>query len=117
MMVLLLKKKFPDVIKNVIDFKYVFSRSELENKIIKFTEVFGQQAIAYTQLSERVIIYTSQIFTDKLKSMERGHIVADHETGRVGIITSEKPFFCSCFLCLRVDFANSSEVYDCAYFM
>lgn len=117
MMMLHLKKKFPDVCKQVFDFEYAFSRAELENKVLQFTELFGQQAIAYTQLSKRVIIYTSQIFTDKLNSMKKGHIVADHETGRVGVITSDKPFFCSCTLCFRVDFADSSEVYDCTYFM
>ena len=58
-----------------------------------------------------------QIFTDKLKSMKKGDIVADHCTGRVGVITSDKPFFCCCSLCIRVDFADSSGVYDCAYFM
>ena len=112
-----LKKQFPDVCKQVIDFKYVFSRREVENKIIKFTEVFGQKAIVYVQRGKRVVVYTSQIFTDKLKTMKKGDIVTDISTGRVGVITSEEPFFCGCSLCIRVDFTDSSEVYDCSYFM
>ena len=112
-----LKKQFPDVCKHVIDFRCVFSRREVENKIIKFTEALGQKAIVYAQLGKRVEFYTSQIFTDKLNTMKKGDIVADISSGRVGVISSDEPFFCGCSLCLRVDFADSSDVYDCAYFM
>ena len=117
MTILHLEKQFPDVCKHVIDFRCVFSRSEVENKIVKFTEALGQKAIVYVQLGKRVVFYTSQIFTDKLKTMKNGDIVADISSGRVGVISSEEPFFCGCTLCLRVDFADSSDVYDCAYFM
>lgn len=112
-----LKKKFPDVCKQVFDFDCVFSRRKIEDKVIQFSETFGQQALVYVQSGKRVVIYTSQIFTEKLKSMKKGDPVLDSNTGRVGIITSEKPFFCCCTLCFRVDFADSSEVFDCAYFM
>ena len=117
MVIMHLKKQFPDVCKHVIDFRCVLSRREVENKIVKFTEALGQKAIVYTRMGKRLVIYTSQIFTDKLKAMEKGDIVADHSSGRVGVITSEKPFFCGCTLCFRVDFADSSDVYECAYFM
>ena len=117
MAMLHLKKQFPDVCKHVIDFKYVFSRSEVENKIVKFTEALGQKAMVYAQSGKRVVFYTSQIFTDKLKTMKKGDIVADIGSGRVGVISSDEPFFCGCSLCLRVDFADSSDVYECAYFM
>lgn len=112
-----LKKKFPDVCKHVFDFEYVFSRREIEDKVIQFSDMFGQQTMVYVQLGKRLVVYTSQIFTDKLKSMKKGDIVADHSSGRIGVITSDKPFFCCCSLCIRVDFADSSDVYDCAYFM
>lgn len=49
MVMLHLKKQFPDVCKHVIDFKYVLSRSEVENKIVKFTEALGQKAMVYAQ--------------------------------------------------------------------
>ncbi len=117
MMMLHLKPKFPDVCKQVLHFDCVYSRREIEDKVIQFSEKFGQKAIAYTQSGKRVVIYTSKIFTEKLEVMKKGDTVVDHDTCRVGIITSETPFFCSCFLCFRVDFANSSEVYDCAHFM
>ena len=113
----LLKKKFPDVCKQVFDFDCVFSRRVIEDKVIQFSETFGQQTLAYVQSGKRVTIYTSRIFTDKLKAMQKGDTVLDSNTGRVGVIASEKPFFCCCTLCLRVDFADSSEVFDCAYFM
>lgn len=113
----LFQKKFPDVCKQVLEFECVFSRREVEDKVSQFAELFSQQAIAYTQFGKKVSVYTSKIFTDKLNTMKKGDTVADHRTGRVGVITSEKPFFCSCTLCVRVDFADSSEVYDCAYFM
>lgn len=112
-----LKKKFPDVCKQVFDLEYVFSRREIEDKVLQFSEIFGQQVIAYTQSGKRVCIYTSQIFTDKLKSMKKGDAVVDSTIGRVGVIVSDKPFFCSCTLCIRVDFGDTSDVYDCAYFM
>ena len=112
-----LKKKFPDVCKQVFDFDCVFSKREIEDKVIQFSETFGQQALVYVQSGKRVVIYTSQIFTDKLKAMQKGDTVLDSNTGRVGVIASEKPFFCSCNLCFRVEFADSSEVFDCAYFM
>ena len=112
-----LKKKFPDVCKHVFDFDCVFSRKVIEDKVIQFSETFGQQALAYVRSGKRVTIYTSQIFTDKLKAMQKGDTVLDSNTGRVGVIASEKPFFCSCTLCFRVDFADSIEVFDCAYFM
>ena len=117
MVVMHLRKQFPDVCKQVFDFDCVFSRREIEDKVIQFSDMFGQQAMVYVQLGKRLVIYTSQIFTDKLKSMKKGDIVADHCTGRVGVITSDKPFFCCCSLCIRVDFADSSDVYECAYFM
>ena len=112
-----LKKKFPDVCKQVFDFDCVFSRREIEDKVIQFSETFGQQALVYARSGKRVVIYTSQIFTDKLKAMRKGDTVLDSNTGRVGVIASDKPFFCSSTLCVRVDFADSSEVFDCAYFM
>lgn len=117
MVVMHLRKQFPDVCKQVFDFGCVFSRREIEDKVIQFSDMFGQQAMVYVQSGKRLVVYTSQIFTDKLKSMKKGDIVADHSSGRVGVITSEKPFFCCCSLCIRVDFADSSDVYDCAYFM
>ena len=112
-----LKKKFPDVCKHVFDFDCVFSRRKIEDKVIQFSETFGQQALVYVRSGKRVEIYTSQIFTDKLKAMRKGDTVLDSNTGRVGVIASDKPFFCSCTLCVRVDFADSSEVFDCVYFM
>lgn len=117
MVVMHLRKQFPDVCKQVFDFDCVFSRREIEDKVIQFSDMFGQQAMVYVQSGKRLVIYTSQIFTDKLKAMKKGDIVADHSSGRVGVITSEKPFFCGCTLCFRVDFADSSDVYECAYFM
>ena len=117
MVVMHLRKQFPDVCKQAFDFDRVFSRREIEDKVIQFSDMFGQQAMVYVQLGKRLVIYTSLIFTDKLKSMKKGDIVADHNTGRVGVITSDKPFFCGCSLCIRVDFADSSDVYECAYFM
>ena len=93
MVVMHLRKQFPDVCKQVFDFDCVFSRREIEDKVIQFSDMFGQQAMDYVQLGKRLEIYTSQIFTDKLKSMKKGDIVADHCTGRVGVITSDKPFF------------------------
>ena len=117
MVVMHLRKQFPDVCKQVFEFDCVFSRREIEDKVIQFSDMFGQQAMVYVQSGKRLVVYTSQIFTDKLKSMKKGDIVADHCTGRVGVITSDKPFFCGSTLCFRVDFADSSDVYECAYFM
>lgn len=113
----LFQKKFPDVCRQVLEFEYVLSKRDIEDKVSKFAEIFGQQAIAYTRRGGIVTVYTSQIFTDKLKTMKKGDIVADIGSGRVGVISSEEPFFCGCSLCLRVDFADSSDVFDCAYFM
>ena len=112
-----LKKQFPDVCKQVFDFDCVFSRREIEDKVIQFSDMFGQQAMVYVRSGKRLVVYTSQIFTDKLKAMQKGDTVLDSNTGRVGVITSDKPFFCCCSLSIRVDFADSSDVYDCAYFM
>ena len=117
MTILHLEKQFPDVCKQVLHFDYVYSRSEVEDKVIQFSELFGQKAMVYVQMGKKVVVYTSQIFTDKLKTMKKGDTVADHNTGRVGVISSDEPFFCGSSLCLRVDFADSSDVYDCAYFM
>ena len=117
MVILHIKKQFPDVCKQVLHFDYVYSRSEVEDKVIQFSELFGQKAMVYVQMGKKVVVYTSQIFTDKLKTMKKGDTVADHNTGRVGVISSDEPFFCGSSLCLRVDFADSSDVYDCAYFM
>lgn len=112
-----LKKKFPDVCKQVLYFEYVFSRREIEDKVIQFSDKFGQSVIAYTQSGKRLFLYTSQIFTDRLKAMNKGDTVVDSAIGRVGVIVSDKPFFCSCTLCIRVDFGDTSDVYDCSYFM
>ena len=117
MVILHIKKQFPDVCKQVLHFDYVYSRREVEDKVIQFSELFGQKAMVYVQQGKKVVVYTSQIFTEKLNKMKKGDIVADIGSGRVGVISSEEPFFCGCSLCLRVDFADSSDVYDCAYFM
>ena len=111
------EKEVSGCLEQVFDFDCVFSRRVVEDKVIQFSETFGQQALAYAKRGKRVVIYTSKIFTDKLEAMKKGDTVADHNTGRVGVITSEKPFFCGCTLCFRVDFADSSDVYECAYFM
>ena len=39
-----LKKQFPDVCKQVFDFDCVFSRREIEDKVLQFSEIFGQKA-------------------------------------------------------------------------
>ena len=117
MVILHIKKQFPDVCKQVLHFDYVYSRREVEDKVLQFSELFGQKAMVYVQQGKKVVVYTSQIFTEKLSKMKKGDTVADHCTGRVGIIASDKPFFCGCSLSIRVDFADGSAVYDCAYFM
>ena len=117
MVILHIKKQFPDVCKQVLHFDYVYSRREVEGKVLQFSELFGQKAMVYVQQGKKVVVYTSQIFTEKLKTMKKGDIVADHCTGRVGVISSDKPFFCCSSLSIRVDFADGSAVYDCAYFM
>ena len=117
MVILHIKKQFPDVCKQVLHFDYVYSRREVEDKVLQFSELFGQKAMVYVQQGKKVVVYTSQIFTEKLNTMKKGDIVADISSGRVGVISSDEPFFCGCSLCLRVDFADSSDVYDCAYFM
>ena len=45
MVVMHLRKQFPDVCKQVFDFDCVFSRREIEDKVIQFSDMFGQQAM------------------------------------------------------------------------
>ena len=113
-----LKKKFPDVCKQVFELFDVESRSEIEPRVLKFSEMYHHKVIAYEVHFGRIIYaFTSGIFTEKLASMKKGDTVVDSAIGRVGVIVSDKPFFCSCTLCIRVDFGDTSDVYDCAYFM
>ena len=112
-----LKKKFPDVCKQVLEMDKIYSRADTEKKVAQFSESFGQGVIAYEQIRKKINVYTSRIFMNKLESMKKGDPVLDSNAGKVGIISSDKPFFCGCSLCIRVDFGDTSDVYDCAYFM
>lgn len=113
-----LKKKFPDVCKQVFELFDVESRSEIEQRVLKFSETYHHKVIAYEVHFGRIIYaYTSGIFTEKLASMKKGDTVLDSNAGKVGIISSDKPFFCGCSLCIRVDFGDTNDVYECAYFM
>lgn len=112
-----LKKQFPDLCKQTLMMDKVYSRTEIENKVLGFSKVFAQKAIAYNQSGKKVCVYTSETFTNKLSAMKKGDKVLDKNTKEEGMVVSDEPFFCSCTLCIRVDFGNGSQVYDCAYFM
>ena len=108
-----LKSKFPDVCKQVLELDKVYSRADVEKKVLEFSSLFGQSVIGYEQSGKKVTIYTSQIFTEKLESMKQGDSVSFPKTGKVGVVSSKEPFFVSCTLCIRVD----GDAYDCGYFM
>lgn len=116
-MIKILKKKFPDVCKQVLVMDRIYSRSELEKKVLEFSKLFGSKPIAYMATGFKLKIYTSRIFTAKLELMKKGDSLFDRNTGKKGVITSDEPYFCGCNLCFRVDFEGSSDVYDCSYFM
>ena len=50
-----LKNLFPDVCKQVFDFDCVFSRREIEDKVIQFSDMFGQQAMVYVRSGKRLV--------------------------------------------------------------
>ena len=112
-----LKLKFPDICKQVLVMDKIYSKNEIEKKVIEFSKLFGVKPVRYEATGNKVEIYTSRKFTDKLEFMKKGDSLLDRNTGKIGVITSEEPFFCGCSLCFRVDFGESSDVYDCSYFM
>lgn len=113
----ILKKKFPDVHVQHLTLNQVYSRADVEKKVTEFAEMFGEKVIAYECSGTKLSIYTSCIFTQKLESLKKGDNVLEPHTGKVGVIVSEKPFFCACNLCVRVDFGGTDDVYDCRCFM
>ncbi|WP_321424893.1 hypothetical protein [uncultured Bacteroides sp.] len=110
------KKSFPDVCVQEITFIHILSRKDIEDKALALVEGLQTGLLGYESYGKELKVFTSYKFKDKLDKMVQGEQVIDKNTGLVGVITSEKPFICSCEMCVRVRFGESSDVYSCIYF-
>lgn len=110
------KKQYPDVCMQKITTPKILTRREIETKVIQIVENLETGLLAYESSGREVKVFTSLQFANKLKTMTKDSQILDENTGLVGTITSDKPFVCSCEMCVRVDFGEWSDVYACTYF-
>lgn len=111
------KKKFPDVCLQDITFDDILSRSVVESKVLELVAGLDTGLIVYESSGRKLKVFTSDRLKSQLENMIKGYQVLDENTGIVGTVTSEKPFICSCEMCVRVDFGKGADVYACTYFL
>lgn len=110
------KKSYPDVCVQELEFPQILSRKAIEDKVLQMVEFLDTGLLAYETDGRTVTVFISDTFGRKLQSMTKGEQVLDENAGLVGTISSEKPFICGRTMCVRVDFGNGSDVFECTYF-
>ena len=111
------KKKFPDVKLQQLTTKYVFSKAQVEETVLKVVKGLDTGMAYYEYDSKTIKIFTRDKFKQNLESMKKGDTVLHQRRGIIGTVLSEEPFPVCGSLCIRVDFDGSIDTYDCAFFM
>jgi len=110
------KKQFPDVCVQKVTFIMIASRQAVEDYVIHLTSGLNTGLLGYTYSGKKLEVFTSERFKTKLDNMTKGTQLLDENTGLTGTITSDKPFICSCEMCIRIDFGSGPDVFACTYF-
>lgn len=110
------KKNYPDVCVQEVEFQYTLSRKAIEDKVLQMVEFLDTGLLGYESDGRKITAFISDAFARKLQTMAKGGQVLDENTRLVGTIVSEVPFICGRSMCVRVDFGNTTDVYECTYF-
>ena len=107
-------KEFPDVKIQLFETIVVESRSSIQKIVEEAIKSLNMGLVYYESSGKKIKVFTSNIMKKKLDSMTIGSKVKDPNSGLTGKIVSEKIIVCGCY-CVRVEFPNHSDVYDCNY--
>lgn len=107
-----IKKSVPDLEYAKLNYSYIMSRGEAQEKVEKLEKELGGLAVYYELTGKRLRIYYSPALGKEYDGNIVGKKVRLVGSKIVGEVTSEEPYFISCSRCVRVQFGNDNDAYD-----
>ena len=107
-----IKKSVPDLEYAKLNYSYIMSRGEAEEKVEKLEKELGGLAVYYELSGKRLRIFYSPALGKEYGGNIVGKKVRLAGMNMVGEVTSEKPYFISCSRCVRCQFGNDNDAYD-----
>lgn len=107
-----IKKNVPDLEYAKLNYSYIMSRGEAEERVEKLEKELGGLAVYYELTGKRLRIYYSPALGREWGGNIVGKKVRLAGTKMVGEVTSEETYFISCSRCVRCQFGEDNDAYD-----
>lgn len=107
-----IKKNVPDLEYAKLNYSYIMSRGEAEERVEKIEKLLGGLAVYYELTGKRLRIYYSPALGKEWSGNIVGKKVRLAGTKMVGEVTSEESYFISCSRCVRCQFGKDNDAYD-----
>ena len=107
-----IKKSVPDLEYAKLNYSYIMSRGEAQEKVESLEKQLGGLAVYYELTGKRLTIYYSPALGKEWEGNIVGKKVRLVRTSVVGEVTSEKPYFISGSRCVRCQFGKDNDAYD-----
>lgn len=107
-----IKKNVPDLEQAKLNYSYIMSRGEAQEKVENLEKQLGGLAVYYELTGKRLTIYYSPALGKEWEGNIVGKKIRLARTSMVGEVTSEKPYFISGSRCVRCQFGKDNDAYD-----
>lgn len=107
-----IKKNVPDLEQAKLNYSYIMSRGEAQEKVEKLEKDLGGMAVYYELTGKRLTIYYSPALAKEWGGKIVGKKVRLARSNMVGEVTSEAPYFISGSRCVRCQFGKDNDAYD-----
>jgi len=107
-----MKKGVPDLEQAKLNFSYIMSRGEAQERVEKLEKDLGGLAVYYELNGKKLTIFYSPELGKKWSGSIKGKKVRLTGTKMEGEVSSEEPYFISGSRCVRVQFGKDNDAYD-----
>ena len=107
-----IKKNVPDLEQAKLNYSYIMSRGEAQEKVENLEKQLGGLAVYYELTGKRLTIYYSPALGKEWEGNIVGKKIRLTRTSMVGEVTSDKPYFISGSRCVRCQFGKDNDAYD-----
>jgi glutamate dehydrogenase/leucine dehydrogenase len=107
-----IKKNVPDLEYARLNYSYIMSRREAQEKVEATEKLLEGLAVYYELTGKTLRIYFSPAMKKEWGGNIAGKKVRLVGTDMVGEVTSEELFFCGPSRCVRCQFGNDDDAYD-----
>lgn len=107
-----IKQSVPDLEYARLNFSYIMSRREAQEKVENLEKQLGGLAVYYELTCKTLRIYYSPALGKEWSGNIAGKKVRLAGTKIVGEVTSEETYFISCSRCVRCQFGKDNDAYD-----